>query len=152
MEAQMSQLSLRPTDFEKNAFGQTRRLIFASEPSKRCSDRHHHVHGLLGYAAATRLQGKHIRNWILVLPTLVLGSIIGVAQAGSFGPQSVGTTSGGQNVTITAQTAGTVVKVKVLTVGVEGLDFAPNTTGETCGSATLGVGDTCTESVTFTPA
>ena len=66
--------------------------------------------------------------------------------------QNVGTTSAAQSVTVTAQTAGTVSRVVVLTTGANGFDFNKGTGTSTCESAVLTVGVTCTESVTFTPA
>jgi hypothetical protein len=63
----------------------------------------------------------------------------------------MGSTSGEQNVTVTAQVAGTVSSVDVMTLGVIGLDFAPGIGAMTCASASLSVGAACRESVTFTP-
>jgi sugar lactone lactonase YvrE len=71
---------------------------------------------------------------------------------GSFCAQTVGSTSGAQNVTVTAETAGTVSSVGVLTLGVSGLDFAPGAGALSCPGAQLNLNDTCLESVTFTPA
>lgn len=73
------------------------------------------------------------------------------AQAVSLGSQFVGSISGGQNISVRAQVAGTVSTVEVLTLGVSGLDFAHGIGAKTCGRATLAVGATCIESVTFTP-
>jgi sugar lactone lactonase YvrE len=60
--------------------------------------------------------------------------------------------SGQQNVTVTAQAAGTVATVQVLTGGVLNLDFAAGSGLSNCGATTLAKGDPCTESVTFTPS
>jgi sugar lactone lactonase YvrE len=147
----MSQFCLRPTSADGDAFGLSRRLIVAVHPATQSSGHLWHVRGSLESAEANRRQARHIRNCILVLLAVVTTSISGVAQLGVFGQQSVGTTSGMQNVTVMARSAGTAVTVEVLTLGVEGLDFAPGTSEITCVSATLGVGSACTESVTFTP-
>jgi sugar lactone lactonase YvrE len=78
------------------------------------------------------------------------------AQNGVFTPlQSVGTTSSAQPVTVTAQVAGKVGSVQVLTFGAPNLDFTDVPAGSNCATTTLTVGGpsgTCTESVTFTPA
>lgn len=71
--------------------------------------------------------------------------------------QNVGTTAAAQNVTITAQVAGTVKTVEVLTNGATGAaiatpEFAKGAGALTCESAILAVGGTCQESVTFTPS
>lgn len=92
------------------------------------------------------------RVWMLALLALLLATAGAQAQASySFGTQAVGTMSGSQNVTVTAQVAGKVDTVQVLTMGTSGLDFAPGA-GALCGTPTLAVGGTCAESVTFTPA
>lgn len=75
-----------------------------------------------------------------------------IALGGNFCSQAVGTTSGAQNVTVTATTAGTVSSIEVLTLGVSGLDFAPGAGALTCPGASLAPNATCTESVTFSPA
>ena len=90
--------------------------------------------------------------WVLTLAALALASTGVQAQSTSFGSVAVDVTSAQQSVTITAQVAGTVNTVEVLTLGVSGLDFAPGAGATTCASATLAAGATCTESVTFTPA
>ncbi len=90
-------------------------------------------------------------SWMLALATLLPASTGALGQSLSFGPQSVGATSGEQNVTIRARTAGTVAAVEVLTLGVNGLDFVPGIGAMTCGSATLVIGAPCIESVMFTP-
>ena len=92
-----------------------------------------------------------IRSWTLVLAAGLLAAAGAQAQA-VFGTQPVGATSGAQNVTVTAQAAGTVAKVEVLTLGVTGLDFAKGAGALTCENANLAAGATCLESVTFTPA
>ncbi len=81
--------------------------------------------------------------------TLLLAATAAQAQ---FGAQPVGTTSGNQEVTVTAVVAGTVSSVEVLTLGAAAGDFAEGTGAANCASAALAVGQKCTESVTFTPA
>ncbi|MGB7267140.1 MAG: Ig-like domain repeat protein, partial [Terracidiphilus sp.] len=68
-----------------------------------------------------------------------------------FGSQPVGAMTGNQSVMVNAAVAGTVSSVEVLTLGSAGGDFAVGAGSSTCGSATLSVGEQCTESVTFTP-
>jgi sugar lactone lactonase YvrE len=91
------------------------------------------------------------RGWMLVLASLLLASVSAWAQNGIFGTVSVGTTSGSQSVTVTAQAAGAVSTVEVLTMGASGLDFADLPSSSTCPSATLTVAQQCTEVVTFAP-
>ncbi|MDR3727599.1 MAG: Ig-like domain repeat protein [Terracidiphilus sp.] len=94
------------------------------------------------------------RAWMLALAALLLTAVGAQAQNGIYvftTPQAVGTMSGVQNVTVTAQVAGQVAAVQVLTLGTSGHDFAPDASA-LCGTPRLGVGETCTESVTFTPA
>jgi hypothetical protein len=90
--------------------------------------------------------------WMLTLSALALASSGAQAQSISFGSVALGVPSAQQSVTVTAQVAGTVSTVEVLTLGVSGLDFAPGAGAMTCASATLAAGATCSESVTFTPA
>jgi large repetitive protein len=68
-----------------------------------------------------------------------------------FGPQNVGSTSVAQTAIVTAQVAGQVSSIQVLTLGVSNLDFAAASSRSTCASANLSLNQTCTESVTFTP-
>jgi len=92
---------------------------------------------------------------LLAAGTLAQGQIAPapcIALGGNFCSQPVGLMSGAQNVTVTAQAAGTVSAVEVLTLGIAGLDFAPGGGEMSCASAALSTGATCTESVTFTPA
>ncbi len=89
---------------------------------------------------------------ILALPLLMLGLSGKPALAQTnFGTIAVGTASSSQTVTVTAQTAGSVSTVDVLTLGQSGLDYAASDSG-TCSGANLSVGNTCTVPVTFTPA
>jgi sugar lactone lactonase YvrE len=92
------------------------------------------------------------RGWIPALAALLLTSAGAWAQNGVFGtPQPVGVLSSAQSVTVTAQAAGTVARVEVLTLGASGLDFSGLPGSSNCQSAVLAAGKTCTESVTFTP-
>jgi sugar lactone lactonase YvrE len=86
----------------------------------------------------------------LALAALLL-TAAGVQAQTVFPPQNVGTESLWQTVTVTAQTAGQISKVEVLTLGVSGLDFTPSGGVSTCPSAFLSAGATCTQSVVFTP-
>src|SRR5208337_1046890 len=73
------------------------------------------------------------------------------AQA-QFGTQPTGEVSGGQGITVTSVAAGTVSSVQVLTAGATGLDFALGAGASTCVRVTFAAaGQTCAESVTFTP-
>ncbi len=94
---------------------------------------------------------KACQSALLLLMVLVFPAALAQAQA-NFGLQPVGVASGSQNVTVTASAAGTVATVRVLTLGVEDLDFAPGSGATTCTSAPLGVGTTCVQSVIFTPS
>ena len=93
-----------------------------------------------------------VRRWLPVVAAFALAAAGAQAQS-TFGPQAVGTTSAEQGVTVTAQAAGTVAKIEVLTQGAAVLDFAAGTSASTCTTGTpLTVGGTCTESVAFTAA
>ena len=85
--------------------------------------------------------------------TLLMGfsSAFPARAQNSFGTVAVASASTAQSVTVTAQAAGTVSTVQVLTLGQSGLDFAP-ATGGNCSGANLLVNQTCTEQLTFTPA
>jgi hypothetical protein len=62
----------------------------------------------------------------------------------------VGATAPAASVTVVAQAAGSVNSVQVVTMGTSGLEFAD--AGGGCGSANFtAAGQTCTESITFTP-
>ncbi len=94
-------------------------------------------------------RSRALRAFVLTAAACCLGAPL-FAQS-TFGSIAVGTPSASQNVTVTAQTAGTVATVDVLTLGQTRLDYAASATG-TCASANLSVGNTCTVPVTFTPA
>lgn len=98
--------------------------------------------------AMRRAPGRFLSN-TLALAALLLAAA-GVQAQTSFGSQPDGTASASQSVTVTAQVAGTVSTVQVLTAGAPNLDFAVGSGSSTC-VATLAKGATCTESVTFTP-
>jgi hypothetical protein len=76
------------------------------------------------------------------------------AQNGVFTPsQPVGVPSAEQSVTVTAQVAGAIDSVQVLTMGAPSLDFKAGDGTITCVKRTLlAVNGTCTASVTFTPS
>ena len=103
-----------------------------------------------------RCESRQAGGWrrivILLLTIAAIGCAhsVALAQAG-FGAVAVGTASSAQTVTVTAQTAGSVSTVQVLTLGQSGLDYAAAGSG-TCSSANLAVGNTCTVPVTFTPS
>jgi sugar lactone lactonase YvrE len=70
-----------------------------------------------------------------------------------FASQPVGAMTGAQGVIVTAQTAGSVNSVQFLTLGATGLEFAQGGGISTCATATFSAaGQTCAESITFTPA
>jgi sugar lactone lactonase YvrE len=86
------------------------------------------------------------------LAALLLVSMGAWAQGVFSTPQPVGVLTGPQTVTVTAQLAGAVATVDVLTLGASGLDFTGVPGSSTCLSASFtAAGTTCTESVTFTP-
>jgi len=68
----------------------------------------------------------------------------------NFGTQAVGTTSAPQTVTVTAQIAGRVAAVQVLTMGNPNLDYTAD--AGTCATAILAENQQCTQTVNFTPA
>src|SRR5215472_5861360 len=92
----------------------------------------------------------------LVLATMLLPLTVGAAaQSGPpltfASPVAVGTPSTEAAVSVTFQAAGEVTKVKVLTLGAEGQDFAAGT-GSSCLNKERVAGQTCQQSVIFTPA
>ena len=101
--------------------------------------------------AGSRRLGSCIPALLLSLLLIILGASA-QAQA-TFGLQPVGTASGPQNVNVTASAAGTVTTVEVLTLGAPNLDFTAAAGGaSTCANASLSLGSTCVQSVTFTPS
>jgi hypothetical protein len=99
-------------------------------------------------AAANSVQ-RHVRTLALGLAAALAAASGAQAQA-TFATTPVGTATGQQSVTVTAQVAGTVNSVNVLTLGMSGLDFAAGS-GAVCKNETLAVGGTCMQSVIFTP-
>jgi len=101
---------------------------------------------------AIHLNSGRFPGRILALVALLAAALGAQAQAIFSTPQPVGAISGQQNVTVTAQAAGTVATVQVLTSGAPNLEFSAGSGLTNCMSASLSVGATCTESVTFKPA
>jgi large repetitive protein len=95
---------------------------------------------------------QFVRSGLATLISMLLMAVGAQAQSVFSAWQNVGTTSPAQTVTVTANIAGSVSKVEVLSSGVSGLDFAKGGGSSTCESASLSAGSTCTESVTFTPS
>lgn len=93
------------------------------------------------------------RRWLFASAVLV--SAAAQAQSGPIltfsTPNSIGVPSPAATVTVTAQQPGVVSRVQVLTGGAAGLEF--NDAGGACATQSFtSAGQTCTESVTFTPA
>ena len=121
-----------------------------SRPQAEVVVQQNHGSRLQAPAADASAQGQRCRRiWTLGLAALLMAT---GAQA-QFGTQAVGVVSGSQGVTVTAQAAGTVNSVEILALGATGLEFAQGLGASTCGTASFAsAGQTCTESVTFTPA
>jgi large repetitive protein len=98
------------------------------------------------------LRGRSLRLGLAaaMMTALAVGA---VAQAPllTFPATSVGTPSAEVTVAVSFQTAGEVVVVKVLTLGAPGLDFAAGT-GASCINAEKTAGQTCPQSLAFTPS
>lgn len=88
----------------------------------------------------------------LGLPLLFVFLAASAYAQANFGLEPVGTASASQNVNVTASAAGNVATVEVLTMGVQGLDFAATGGGAACVGANLNIGSSCVQSVTFTPS
>src|ERR1035437_1779373 len=86
-------------------------------------------------------------RWLPALLAILLPAAGALAQ--SFGSLAVGSSSSA-SVTVTAQAAGAVSNVQILTLGTSGLDFAAGVGGN-CTSANLSVSQQCSQPVTFTP-
>jgi len=120
-----------------------------SRTQGKAVDKHNQGSNL--HASAVFARG-HWYNLSRPLGLAALILTVAAAQA-QFGTQPVGVTSGAQGVTVTAQAAGTVNSAEVLTLGAIGQQFAQGSGASTCGTATFTAsGQTCTESVSFTPA
>src|ERR1700678_2551848 len=85
------------------------------------------------------------KQWRSGLFAVAVAFFLGTCAQGqtSFGTQNVAASSAAQSVTVTAQVAGQVSSVEVLTLGTSGLDFAPGSGGATCASANLMAGQSC---------
>lgn len=91
---------------------------------------------------------------------IILGAFGVIALAGfgqsvpvpTFQAQQVGTASLSIDVMVNARFAGTVATVKILTSGIESLDFTAGSDPSSCLSASLAAGQSCSQSVIFTPA
>jgi sugar lactone lactonase YvrE len=109
---------------------------------------------LPGHFHSTYRPFNRKRSWIPALAALLLVSASAWAQNGVFSTAvAVGVASAPQSVTVTAQAAGAVSTVEVLTMGASGQDFTVGSGTPSCVPGlqlTAGV-TTCTESVTFTP-
>lgn len=75
-----------------------------------------------------------------------------VAQGGEFCSAAIDSASVERSVQITAQAAGAVSAVEILTLGLGGLDFRPADGAVTCLGKKLAVGVVCEETVGFSPA
>jgi uncharacterized protein YjiK len=103
-----------------------------------------------GTATTNRKQRSGgVSRSILSLAIFFLTATVAFGQT-TFGPIAVGNTSPPQSVTVTAQTAGTVAAVQVLTKGKPNLDYTAG--AGTCASATLAANQQCTQTVNFSPA
>jgi hypothetical protein len=93
-------------------------------------------------------------GWLIALASILLSGMAASGQ--TLAPftfsawQPVGTTAPAVAVKVGAQAAGTVSSVQVVTMGASGLEFA-DAGGGCSGASFTAVGQTCTESVTFTP-
>jgi sugar lactone lactonase YvrE len=90
-----------------------------------------------------------VRIWAVAVAALSMAAAGAQAQP-AFGTVALGTPSSA-TITVTAQAAGTVSSIQVLTAGASALDFTPGSGTSTCTGATLSPSQNCTVSVTFTP-
>lgn len=105
------------------------------------------------WEAFVRLNGPRcVRGAVAAVAAFALLAAGAHAQNVFSTPEPVGSTSAAQTVHVTAQVAGTVNKVEVITRGVNVLEFAKGSGASSCESTVVTAGATCTESVTFTPA
>jgi sugar lactone lactonase YvrE len=102
----------------------------------------------------TALLAKRKSGWLLALAVLLAWCANAAAQGVFSTPQPVGVATSDLSVTVTAQAAGSVATVEVLTMGAPNLDFTVGGTGSTCPTAVMSVGtnpSTCKEAVVFKP-
>jgi large repetitive protein len=105
------------------------------------------------YSARTFLVRRVLKKWACAAVAAIVVCAAGAHAQSAFAALPVGTTSATQSVTVTDTTPGTVSSVEVFTMGASGADFAQVTGSATCMSVNLGApGDTCTQSVSFTPS
>jgi len=97
--------------------------------------------------AVTSTSGSGFRRQAVAAAFLLATPVL-YAQFGALAVGSSATLS----ITVTAQSAGAVTGVQVLTAGVSGLDFAAASNGSNCLGKALARGAACSEAVTFTPA
>jgi large repetitive protein len=97
---------------------------------------------------------RKCKSQMLAAIFLVLAAAGAQGQSVFAAPQPVNIPTAAQAVTVTAQVAGAVSTVEVLTLGVSNLEFAKGSVALNCESAnlSLAVGASCQESVVFTPA
>ena len=118
------------------------------------ADRNRHPQGRKARKATHRPRPSHAasgwgRAGAILTVLLLLASACAQAQ---FGARAVGSQTT-QSLTVTAAVAGTVSQVEVLTLGAANGDFVVGAGSSNCAAKTFsGPGDTCTESVQFTPA
>ena len=97
--------------------------------------------------------GSVLRSSLGLALAILLLTATGLQAQTSVGTANLGATVLKSQVPVTAQNAGTVATVKVLTQGASGLEFAvPPSPGFTCQGSVLAVGGICQQSVTLTPA
>jgi len=149
-ELLMNRIAVQVASGEKRRRNLPGTAIAATDCAPRRASRRKCDRGWAMAAVAARMARRQSLAWAFLLAFLLAAT--GARAQAVFGLQTVGTTSGAQTITVTAQAAGAVSQVEVLTLGVSGLDFAAGGGASTCGSANLAVNGTCTESVTFTPA
>src|ERR1700677_1350994 len=106
MESHKGQICFQSSELANPASGLINYLLSAAEPEEQTWGRLRRFRSLTGFEAGRRHQGLCTRSWILVLPALLLTSMSVLAYNGYFSPQSVGATSGAQNVTISVQSSG----------------------------------------------
>lgn len=109
-----------------------------------------------------RLQGRpggasaRLLTLIALTGALFLSGLAGARAQAPFSPTFGSPVAVGNSttatVTVTANQAGAVETVEVLTQGAPGGDFAIAASGASCSSVSLAKGQTCQQAVTFTPA